>query len=123
VISSSICLSKGEVDFGALESGSLRKLAGKYVKYFRAKSTASCSFSTSTSPQPDTEQCIFAPPISSRLTFSPITISAIRGEPKYIDALPSTIITISQNAGIYAPPAADGPNNKHNCGIRPDIFI
>ena len=51
-------------------------------------------------PQPDTPVCIRAPPISSSDTFSPITISAIRGEPRYIEALPSRMITTSQNAGM-----------------------
>jgi hypothetical protein len=41
-----------------------------------------------------------APPISSSVTFSPITISAIRGEPRYIDAFFSTMNTTSQNAGM-----------------------
>ena len=63
-----------------------------------------------------------APPISSRLTFSPITISAIRGEPRYIEALPSRMITMSQKAGMYAPPAALGPNSTHTCGTTPDSF-
>ena len=47
-------------------------------------------------------------------------LSAMRGEPRYIDALPSTMNTTSQNAGMYAPPAADGPNRQHTCGTRPD---
>jgi hypothetical protein len=64
--------------------------------------------------------CIFAPPISSRLTSSPITICAIRGEPRYIDALPSRITTTSQKAGMYAPPAALGPSSTHTCGTLPD---
>ena len=63
--------------------------------------------------------CIRAPPISSSETFSPITISAIRGEPRYIEALPSRMITTSQNAGMYAPPAALGPNSTHTCGTTP----
>src|SRR5699024_12682017 len=79
--------------------GVFLKFAGKYLKYFCAKEIASSSLLTKTSPQPETEQCILAPPISSKETFSPITFSAIRGEPKYIEALPSTITTISQNAG------------------------
>ena len=41
-----------------------------------------------------------APPRSSRLIFSPMTISAMRGEPKYMLALPSTMITTSQKAGM-----------------------
>ena len=61
-----------------------------------------------------------APPISSSVTFSPITISAMRGEPRYIEALPSTMNTTSQNAGMYAPPAADGPNSRQICGTPPD---
>ena len=32
-----------------------------------------------------------APPISSSVVFSPVTISTMRSEPRYIDALPSTI--------------------------------
>ena len=71
-------------------------------------------------PQPETPVCIFAPPISSSVTFSPMTISAIRGEPRYIDALPSRMITTSQNAGMYAPPAALGPNSTQTCGTTPD---
>src|SRR6185312_6502378 len=61
-----------------------------------------------------------APPISSSVTFSPTTISAIRGDPRYIDALPSTMITTSQNDGMYAPPAALGPNRQQIWGTRPD---
>ncbi len=61
-----------------------------------------------------------APPISSSVTFSPTTTSAIRGDPRYMLALPSTMMTTSQNAGIYAPPAADGPNSRHTCGTRPE---
>ena len=44
--------------------------------------------------------CIRAPPISSSVVFSPVTISTIRSLPRYIDALPSTITTTSQNAGM-----------------------
>ena len=60
-----------------------------------------------------------APPISSSVVISPTTISAIRGEPRYIEALPSTMNTMSQNDGMYAPPAADGPNRQHTCGHLP----
>ena len=74
------------------------------------------------SPQPDTVQCIRAPPISSSVVSSPITISAMRGEPRYIEAFPSTIITMSQKLGMYAPPAADGPNRQQIWGTFPDSF-
>ena len=38
--------------------------------------------------------------MSSRETVSPTTISAMRGLPRYIEALPSTMITMSVNAGM-----------------------
>ncbi len=52
------------------------------------------------SPQPETVACIRAPPISSKSVCSPTTISAMRGEPRYIEALPSTMKTTSQKAGM-----------------------
>ena len=61
---------------------------------------ASSSLFTRRSPQPDTLQCMRAPPISSRETTWPITISAMRGEPRYMLARPSTMITMSQKAGM-----------------------
>ena len=36
-------------------------------------------------------------------------------------ALPSTIATTSQKAGMYAPPAALGPKSRQTCGTRPLI--
>src|SRR3954469_23233121 len=100
--------------------GSSRHDDGRYEKYERASSNASASSEASRSPHPLTVQCMRAPPISSSVVFSPITISAIRGEPRYIDAFPSTMITTSQNDGMYAPPAADGPNRQQICGTFPE---
>ena len=61
---------------------------------------ASASSCASRSPTPETVQCIRAPPISSSETFSPTTISAIRGDPRYIEALPSTMMMTSQKLGM-----------------------
>ena len=66
----------------------------------RATAIASRSSATRKSPQPLTVQCIRAPPSSSSVTFSPTTTSTIRGEPRYMEALPSTITTTSQKAGM-----------------------
>ena len=71
----------------ALGALAARRAGGGSAKFSRevARGSASprrsppSSVFTSTSPQPDTEQCIFAPPISSSVTFSPMTISAMRG--------------------------------------------
>ncbi len=65
-------------------------------------------------------QCIRAPPISSSVVFSLTTISTMRGLPRYIEAFPSTMATKSQKAGMYAPPAADGPNSAQTCGMEPE---
>ena len=70
------------------------------MMYFRTASMASNSVFTSKSPEPETVQCMRAPPISSRVTFSPMTISAIRGEPRYMVARPSTMMVMSQKAGM-----------------------
>ena len=81
---------------------------------------AASSSSTRLSPQPETVACMRAPPISSRVVTSPMTISAMRGEPRYIEALPSTMNTTSQKEGMYAPPAAEGPNRQQTWGTFPD---
>ncbi len=65
---------------------------------------------------PLTSQCIRAPPISSSVTFSPMTSSAMRGEPRYIEAFCSTMNTTSQNAGMYAPPGGRGPEQAADLG-------
>ena len=66
----------------------------------RAWSSASSSSWARLSPQPDVVACMRAPPIASSVVVSPITISAMRGEPRYMEALPSTMITMSQKLGM-----------------------
>ena len=61
---------------------------------------ASASSTARLSPLPETVACIRAPPISSNVVRSPTTISTIRGDPRYMEALPSTMNTTSQNAGM-----------------------
>ncbi len=94
---------------------------GREESTWRAAAIASASSFASQSPSPDTLQCMRAPPISSRVVVCPITISAMRGEPRYMLALPSTMNSTSQNAGMYAPPAAEGPNSRQSWGTKPDI--
>ena len=83
-------------------------------------SIASSSVLQRKCPTPDCSQWTFAPPIASSVVFSPVTISTMRSEPRYMLALPSTIATTSQKAGMYAPPAALGPNSAHACGMLPE---
>jgi hypothetical protein len=52
------------------------------------------------SPHPEVVQCMRAPPISSSVVACAMTLATMRGEPRYMLALPSTITTMSQNAGM-----------------------
>ena len=104
----------------ATRGGNARHVDGRYENHRLTCAIASASSTARLSPHPDTVACMRAPPISSSVAISPITISAMRGEPRYIDALPSTITTMSQKLGMYAPPAADGPNRQHACGTLPE---
>src|SRR3990172_1890407 len=92
---------------------------GMYSSQRATRASASSSLAASTSPRPLTVQCIRAPPMSSIVTFSPVAISDMRGEPRYAEAWPSTMITRSQNAGMYAAPAGEGPSSTHTCGTTP----
>jgi len=83
-----------------MAGGSSRHDRGMYEKYALAAAIAAASSPARPSAEPDTVACIRAPPISSSVVCSPITISAMRGEPRYIEALPSTMNTTSQNAGM-----------------------
>ena len=92
------------------------------ARYRLASSIASSSDAASTSPQPETSQCIRAPPSASSVVFSPIAISTMRGLPTYREALPSTMITTSVSAGRYAEPAGDGPKRMQTCGTTPESW-
>ena len=51
-----------------------------------------------------------------------MTSAAMRGEPRYIEAFFSCMNTTSQKAGMYAPPAAEGPKRQQICGMRPEAW-
>src|SRR5215510_13046923 len=76
-----------------VRAGSSAYEPGMYARYFFASSIASSSDAASTSPHPETSQCMRAPPSASSVVFSPIAISTMRGLPTLSDALPSTMIT------------------------------
>ena len=84
----------------AIDAGRVRQLSGMNENHCLAMAIASASSLARKSPQPLVVTCIRAPPISSSVVISPVTISTIRGEPRYIEALPSTMTTTSQNAGM-----------------------
>src|SRR4029453_14152222 len=100
--------------------GAACQFVGRYDSHRFAASSAAASSATRLSPDPLVVGGMRGPPLSPGAAGSPDPPPPLGGEPGYIDALPSTMNTTSQNAGMYAPPAADGPNRQHTCGTRPD---
>ena len=82
------------------EGGSCRQFCGRYDRYRFTPISASDSLLTSMCPTPLSTQCTWAPPISSSVVFSPVTICTMRSLARYMLALPSTMITMSQKAGM-----------------------
>ena len=65
--------------------------------------------------------CILAPPISSSVTFSPITISAIRGEPEvHRGVAVAHDHDVAEGRDVGAAGGADGPNSRQTCGTWPE---
>ena len=68
-------------------------------------------------------QCIFAPPISSSVTFSPMTISAMRGEPRYMRRVAvDHDDDVAERGDVRAAGGADGPKSRQICGTTPDSW-
>ena len=63
-----------------------------------------------------------APPRSSKLTSSPVTVFTTSGPVMNMCAVSSTIITKSVITGEYTAPPAQGPMTSEICGITPDAW-
>ena len=69
---------------------------------------------------PERVACVVAPPSSSKLTSSPVTVFTTSGPVMNMCEVPSTIITKSVIAGEYTAPPAHGPTISEICGITPE---
>ncbi len=69
---------------------------------------------------PDFAACVAAPPSSSKVTSSPVTVFTTSGPVMNMYEEPSTIITKSVIAGEYTAPPAHGPMIRLSCGITPE---
>ena len=63
--------------------------------------------------------CVSAPPNSSNVTSSPVTVLVTSGPVMNICATPSTMIVKSVMAGEYTAPPAHGPATRLICGMTP----
>jgi hypothetical protein len=59
-------------------------------------------------------------PLKAAGRWTAAIFSATLGDARYIEAFPRTMPTQSVKAGMYAPPAADGPCRQQIWGTRPD---
>ncbi len=64
--------------------------------------------------------CACAPPRSSKLTSSPVTVLITSGPVMNMCEVPSTIRVKSVIAGEYTAPPAHGPMISETCGITPE---
>src|SRR6478735_11206260 len=69
---------------------------------------------------PDLAACVMAPPSSSNVTSSPVTVFTTSGPVMNMYDEPSTMKTKSVIAGEYTAPPAHGPITSEICGITPD---
>src|SRR5204863_7359160 len=68
---------------------------------------------------PDFDACVEAPPSSSNVTSSPVTVFTTSGPVMNMYDAPSTMNTKSVIAGEYTAPPAHGPITRDSCGITP----
>ena len=66
--------------------------------------------------------CACAPPSSSKLTSSPVTVLITSGPVMNMCEVPSTISVKSVIAGEYTAPPAHGPMISEICGITPEAI-
>ena len=69
---------------------------------------------------PDLDACVAAPPSSSNVTSSPVTVFTTSGPVMNMYDVPSTISTKSVIAGEYTAPPAHGPITRLSCGTTPE---
>ena len=69
---------------------------------------------------PDFVACVAAPPSSSKLTSSPVTVFTTSGPVMNMYEVSSTISTKSVIAGEYTAPPAHGPMTSEICGTTPE---
>ncbi len=86
----------------------------------RTISSASMSFSNARSHTPDLVECEIAPPSSSAVTSSWVTVLTTSGPVTNMYDVSLTMKMKSVIAGEYTAPPAHGPIITEICGITPD---
>src|SRR4029079_7746932 len=71
---------------------------------------------------PDLVACVIAPPSSSNVTSSPVTVFTTSGPVMNMYEVPSTMSVKSVIAGEQTAPPAQGPMIRETCGITPEAW-
>ena len=80
--------------------GSCCQFCGRYDKYCFTVSRAASSVLTRTLPDSALTGVDLRATHRLEGCLSPVTISTMRSDPRYMEAFPSTMTTMSQNAGM-----------------------
>ena len=106
-----------------LTGGHWRLLSGKKSTNLRTSAKASTSFSKAPSATEDFLVWVEAPPSSSALTISFVTVLTTSGPVTNMYELSLTIKMKSVIAGEYTAPPAHGPMITLICGTTPEAMI
>ena len=98
-------------------------LEGTKLSSFRTSARHSISESCAKCATPDTEACTSAPPNSSGVTSSCVTVFTTLGPVTNMYEMPRTMNTKSVMAGLYTAPPAQGPSTALICGTTPEICV
>ena len=97
-------------------------LLGRNDRSRRTSSKAASSFSIAKWATPDLLACDWAPPSSSKVVVSPVTLAITSGPVRNICDVFSTMKIKSVRAGEYTAPPAQGPRIILSCGMTPDAW-
>jgi hypothetical protein len=81
------------------------------------------SSSTAKCATPDLELCVTAPPSSSMVTSSWVTVLMTSGPVRNMNEVSFTITMKSVSAGEYTAPPAQGPRMTLSCGMTPEASV
>src|SRR5918999_2087856 len=93
---------------------------GRNERRYRASSRQASSSSAVKCATPERDAWVAAPPSSSKVTSSPVTVFTTSGPVMNMYELSSTMKTKSVIAGEYTAPPAHGPMTRLIWGITPD---
>src|ERR671933_1357506 len=122
MIESSSASSRSRGSDGSKNGGGSTLFCGRNESREGASSRHASSSGEMKCATPDFEACVAAPPSSSNVTSSPVTVFTTSGPVMNMYEEPSTMKMKSVIAGEYTAPPAQGPMIRLICGITPELW-